>query len=63
MGAGCSFVVCPHSDDLHRVFHLEDLVSELMLDVDAARVRSRKVAQEFLEGQRALPGIALKDIE
>lgn len=58
-----SFVVRPHADDLHRTFRIEDLVDESMLDVDAAGICTCEVADQFLEGGRALPRIPAQDVE
>jgi hypothetical protein len=43
--------VSPHPDDLYGAFLVEHLIDEAMLDVNAARIGSCKIADQLLVGR------------
>ncbi len=59
--ANHSFVVSPHPQHFHHFLFLKHLIDESMLDVNPARVSTRKVTKKLLIARRTLKGILLKD--
>ena len=53
----------PHAQDLHALPLRIHLVNEPVLEVDAARVSSFKIADEFLAGRGSLKGILGEEVE
>jgi hypothetical protein len=53
--------VRPHSEHLHGLGIVEDLVDQAMLNADAPRIRAGQVSDELLERGRRLVGVLRED--
>jgi hypothetical protein len=57
------FVMSPHSNDFDRPLRLVDLIYQPVLNVDASRVGTRQISNEFFVGRRSLERSLCEKIE
>jgi len=59
-GVDRSFIVCPHSQNTNGFLYGKNFVHDTVLNIDAARICTGKIANQLLEGRRILKWIVSK---